>query len=158
VESEPGKGSTFIIYLPASCEPVSTNEIKPETHKGSGTIIVIDDEDSVSIILKKMLEKVGYTVECKSDGRQGVDFYIEETKGNKRIVSIITDLTIPGGMGGVEVVSEIRKLNKDIPIFVVSGYADDSAIIAPGKYGFTDSISKPFTLTDLLGMLDKYLI
>ncbi len=71
---------------------------------------------------------------------------------------MIFDLTIPGGMGGMEAVAEIRKLNKEIPVFVASGYADNSVMKNPVEYGFTASISKPFTIAELSEMLNKNMV
>jgi len=67
------------------------------------------------------------------------------------------DLTIPEGMGGKAAVSEIRKLNPEIPIFVVSGYSDDPVMANPAAYGFTSSICKPFRKKELAEMLEKYI-
>jgi DNA-binding NtrC family response regulator len=68
---------------------------------------------------------------------------------------MIFDLTVPGGMGGIEAVKEVRKFDKEIPVFVISGYADDPALKDPANYGFTASISKPFTMEELSEMLEK---
>jgi CheY-like chemotaxis protein len=157
VESEPGKGSTFHVYLPASLETVVANVAPVSKHKGSGTIIVMDDEEVVRDTFRQMLEMLGYTVVCKNDGKEAINFFINETKAGRRFSAMIFDLTIAGGMGGMEAVAEIRKLNKNIPIFVASGYSDNSVIKKPIEYGFTASISKPFTIAALSEMLNKYL-
>ena len=104
-----------------------------------------------------MLESLGYTVVCRNDGRDAVDFYVSETKAGHKFVAMIFDLTVPGGMGGIEAVKEVRKLNREIPVFVTSGYADDPVLKNPANYGFTASIPKPFTMTELSEMLEKYL-
>ena len=156
VESRPGKGSTFHICLPASSEAVIADPAVSNAHKGSGTIIVMDDEEVVREMFRQMLESMGYAVVTKNGGREAVDFYINE-KVSRQFAAMIFDLTIPGGMGGMEAVKEIRKLNKEIPIFVASGYADNSALKNPVEYGFTASISKPFTQSELSEMLNKYL-
>ena len=157
VDSEPGKGSTFHLYLPASSEAVIANPATASTHKGSGTIIVMDDEEVVRDMFRQMLESMGYAVVCKNGGREAVDFYINEIKANRQITAMIFDLTVAGGMGGMEAVAEIRKLNKEIPIVVASGYAENSVMKKPIKYGFTASISKPFNLSELSELLNKYL-
>jgi PAS domain S-box-containing protein len=158
VESEPGKGSTFHVYLPVSKEIPVEEPVRITRHKGSGTIIVMDDEDSVRSAVKEVLELLGYTVVCKNDGREAVDHYLSETRAGRSFAAMILDLTIPGGMGGVEAVAEIRKLDKHIPVFVASGYADNSVMKTPVEYGFTASISKPFTIAELSEMLNKNVI
>jgi PAS domain S-box-containing protein len=159
VESEPGRGSTFHVFLPASPEAIVADKTSNINHSGSGTIILMDDEEVIRGTIGKMLESLGYTVVCKNDGSEVLDFYINETKANRKFAAMIFDLTVPGGMGGVEAVSKIRKLSTgaEIPVFVASGYADDSVMKKPAEFGFTASISKPFTIVELSEMLNKNL-
>jgi PAS domain S-box-containing protein len=156
VESEPGKGSVFHVYLPASSQPASEDAAMPVVKQsGGGTVIVADDEEILRVTVQKMLESIGYSAVCKNDGGEAVDFYVRETAAGRRVAAMIFDLTIPGGMGGVEAVQEIRKLDKDLPVFVASGYADNSVMKNPVRYGFTASICKPFTIAELSEMLKK---
>jgi PAS domain S-box-containing protein len=157
VESEPGKGSTFHFFLPASSKTVTEDIATFCRHKGSGTIIVMDDEAVLRDTFEHMLESFGYSVVCKNDGKEAVDFYVNQIRAKRRCVAMFFDLTIPGGMGGIAAVREVRKLNTEIPIFVVSGYSDDPVLKNPAKYGFTASISKPFTITEIAEILNKYL-
>jgi two-component system, cell cycle sensor histidine kinase and response regulator CckA len=162
VESEPGKGSTFHVYLPASTESVVENTAAIARHKGSGTILVVDDEEVIRNMVRQILESMGYTVVCKKDGKAAVDFFIEETKAGHKFAAMIFDLTIPGGMGGIEAVEAIRKLNagapQQVPVFVASGYADNSVMRNPVEHGFAASISKPFSIAELSAMLNKHLM
>jgi CheY-like chemotaxis protein len=105
-----------------------------------------------------MLESMGYAVVCKNDGKEAVDFYVAETRAARRFAAMILDLTVHGGMGGLEAVGEIRKLNTEIPVFVTSGYADNSVMKDPVAYGFTASISKPFTIAELSELLNRNVI
>jgi signal transduction histidine kinase/ActR/RegA family two-component response regulator len=158
VESQPCKGSTFHIYLPASAEPVLETTASPVVkHKGSGTIIVMDDEEVMRDTIKHTLKTLGYSVICKNDGRETLESFIQETKAKRAITGLILDLTIPGGMGGKATVEEIRKLNTEIPVFVASGYADDPVMINPADYGFTASLGKPFIKNELEEMLERHL-
>jgi PAS domain S-box-containing protein len=158
VESEPGKGSTFHVYLPASSEAVAADALSLVAHKGSGTILVVDDEEVVRDVIRKMCETLGYTVVCRSDGREALELYLSETKANRPFAALILDLTIRGGMGGLETVAEIRKLTKELPVFVVSGYANNAVMKNPVEFGFTASIFKPFTIAELSEMLSKGVI
>jgi PAS domain S-box-containing protein len=157
VESEQGKGSTFHIYLPASKKSGIVNAPSVVRHTGSGTIIVMDDEEVMRDSIRKMLEKLGYSVECKNNGKEVVEFFLNVTKNKHDISGLILDLTVPGGMGGKEAIAEIRKLNAKIPVFVTSGYADDPIIKNPAEYGFTASICKPFRKFELAEMFEKHL-
>jgi CheY-like chemotaxis protein len=158
VESEQGKGATFIVYLPASAEAASTS-IKEAVihHKGCGTIIVLDDEEFIRNTIAAILELHGYTVVLKKDGKDVVDFFTKERRDNHPIAGIFLDLTIPGGMGGKRTVLKIREEDPDIPVFVVSGYAADPVMAKPRAYGFTDSLCKPFRISELAELLEKYL-
>jgi len=159
VESEPGKGSAFHVFLPASLETIIAEAAVVCEHKGSGLIVVMDDEEVVRDTFQQILEMLGYTVIGKNNGKEVIDFYSNKSD-KQQISAMIFDLTIPDGMGGLETVTEIRKLDAaatKIPIFVSSGYADNTVMKNPIDYGFTASISKPFTISDLSELLNKYL-
>ncbi|MBN1163703.1 MAG: PAS domain S-box protein [Candidatus Krumholzibacteriota bacterium] len=158
VESEPGKGSIFHIILPASQRAVA-EEPAPVTAavRRGGKILIMDDDTIVKKTLQAMLEYYGFTVACASEGTEVLRMLGDGGESLASFSAIILDLTIPGGMGGKGVITEIRKRNQEIPVFVASGYADDPIISDPVASGFTDSIRKPFTREELIGMLDKHL-
>ncbi len=158
VESESGKWSAFHIYLPAVKEE-GHQKIKKKSsiQKGSGTIIVMDDEESIRDVVESMLKALGYSVILTRDGKEAINLIKEEYKAKRKITGIILDLTVPGGMGGKAAITEIREIDKEVPVFVSSGYAEDPIMSSPGEYGFTDSLCKPFMISDLSDLLDKYL-
>jgi CheY-like chemotaxis protein len=126
-------------------------------HRGSGVIIVMDDEELLRRAVGVILTILGYTPEFAVNGKEALEIFITLTKSRRRLAGLILDLTIPGGTGGKETVAEIRKLDPDIPVFVASGYADDHVMQNPSGYGFTASIRKPFVMSELAEMLSKYL-
>jgi two-component system cell cycle sensor histidine kinase/response regulator CckA len=115
----------------------------------------VDDEAAMRETIGDMLKSLGYTVVTFENGRDAVDFFNKEFSARRTIAGLIVDLTIPGGMGGKEAVVEIRKVSRETPVFVASGYAEDPVIAQPEKYGFTGSICKPLRKSELVKMLNR---
>lgn len=158
VESGTGHGSTFHAYLPAAEIELLPEEISSfSRHTGRGKIVVVDDEEIIRTILCEMLALLGYEPVCMESGEKAVEFFIQQKTAGNKIKAMFFDLTIPGGKGGRESVSEIRNICLETPVFVVSGYAEDPVMSNPKEYGFTASICKPFTMTDLEKMLNENL-
>jgi len=157
VESEPDKGSIFHIYLPASSEKRrKPKEKKVAHHFGHGTILIMDNEPAMRMVLAGMVESLGYRAICHDDGMQVVARFAKALQDGERIGAIIVDLTVPGGKGGRDIIQAIRKLNDETPVFVTSGYADDPVLANPAEFGFTAGLRKPFSLTSLTGMLERF--
>ncbi|HEX2957376.1 MAG TPA: PAS domain S-box protein [Chitinispirillaceae bacterium] len=158
VESEPGKGSTFHVFLPATSDVSDTAEVKSKSiHKGSGTFIIMDDEAVILETIACILESFGYNVIKTVNGQEAVDVLSSEIAAKRNVTAMLFDLTIPGGMGGKEAINEIRKISTGIPVFVSSGYADDPVMANPKEYGFFASICKPFRKSELSDMLNRHI-
>jgi two-component system CheB/CheR fusion protein len=158
VESIPGKGSTFHIFLPVCNEPVPESKIElPAKHTGNGIFLVMDDEEVIRMTMDTMLSLFGYKVVCKENGEDTLKFFKDTLKNNESIAGIILDLTVPGGLGGKEVIEEIRTIDTKVPVFVSSGYADDPVMSNPAKFGFTGSLCKPFRVADLTRLLSQHI-
>ena len=158
VESQPGDGSTFHILLPASDQVPDAAEVKPAASaRSTGRILIMDDEDMVREMISAMLQLHGYDTVQAADGREALRIFDANARNGTPFAAVILDLTVRGGMGGKETIAEIRKRDPDIPAFVASGYADDAIVSRPREFGFTDSITKPFTRKVLIEILCKYL-
>jgi PAS domain S-box-containing protein len=157
VDSTADEGTVFHIYLPSSPESFVAAAGTDVRHKGSGRIIVMDDEAVILETIGSMLETLGYSMVSKTDGRAALDFLARETEAGRAVAGVILDLTVSGGAGGKDVIKDIRKLNPGIPVFVISGYGDDPAMTNPAEYGFTASIHKPFRKAELAELLEKHL-
>ena len=109
----------------------------------------MDDEEFVRDMLGDMLRMMGYAVECAINGQYALGKIKAACDANRPFLAAIMDLTIPGAMGGREAVKLLRKTNKDMVVFVSSGYSKDPVMAYPTRYGFTDKIQKPFKIADL---------
>jgi PAS domain S-box-containing protein len=150
VESELGKGSTFHVHLPAVDPVVSpVKDRVPEAHQGQGTILLMDDEPVVRTTVTSMLARLGYEVVSVSNAEAALAEFARAVDRGEPFRAVILDLTVPGGMGGIEVAAEIRKRDAQVRLFVASGYADNAAMQNPRDHGFTGSLRKPFTMSEL---------
>jgi CheY-like chemotaxis protein len=145
VESAPGKGSRFEVYLPATAAtPERAAPGPPQELSGSGKVLVVDDEEVVRRIARIALERVGYTVLLAADGREAVETFRREA-GEIRLVAL--DMTMPG-MSGEETLRQLRAVEGGIPVLVSSGYAEAEVLERFG--GSIDGyLHKPYGVTDL---------
>ena len=154
-ESEPGKGSTFHLLLPASRSGVDEKPDLPPSSspRHTGRILVMDDEPFIQNLMQKVLGRLGFSATVTSSGREAVaEFFRAQAEGTPYL-AVILDLTVPGGMGGQEAAQLIRQRDLAVPLFVVSGYAEDPVVAEPGRYGFTGSLRKPFLTAELKHLL-----
>lgn len=136
------------MYGPLEAEPL----IHDDTRK---KILVMDDEDMVGEIACQMLNYLGYDALHVFDGKAAIEeFQIQRDRG-KPFSAIILDLTIPGGMGGKETVTEILAIDSVAQVFVSSGYSNDPAMVHYEEYGFSGAILKPFDLAAIKGLLER---
>ena len=146
VESEPGHGTTFTIYLPASEKEVQSEEISSnEIVQGTETLLLIDDEKIVMEINKELLAAMGYTVYAAGSGQEGIAVYMEK---KDKIDLIILDMIMPG-ISGSDTFDRLREINPNATVLLSSGYSltgKAQAIMDRGCNGF---LQKPFLLEEL---------
>jgi len=154
VYSEPGQGTTFNIYLPAS-----GRELRREASaaagfvRGSETVLLVDDEDMIIEVGKAMLEKLGYRVHVAKDGFQAVEAI---RRKENEIDLVILDMIMPG-MGGGGAFDRIREIQPAMPVILSSGYSlngQANDIMQKGCDGF---IKKPFNIDQLSQKIRKIL-
>lgn len=150
VESSPGDGSTFRLYLPAAVsQDADAPEMKVIKASGSGKILVMDDEKAILSVMRGILLHLGYECVCVTEGSQAIAEYEKSVTGQAPFSLAILDLTIRGGMGGLETAVKLHELDPDLKIMVVSGYSSDPVMADCLAYGFCCALSKPFTLSDV---------
>jgi PAS domain S-box-containing protein len=150
VESTPGVGTTFEVYLPASGQGLLEIEELAETDSAmSGLrILVMDDDEQFRDVVKIMLEKMGHTVVLAQDSEETIQLYKKAMDKNPIDLTIM-DLTIPGGTGGKETVQEILVINPEAKVIVSSGYSNDPVMSNYKEYGFYSAIAKPFQFIEM---------
>jgi nitrogen-specific signal transduction histidine kinase/ActR/RegA family two-component response regulator len=152
VESEPGAGSTFYLYLPASTQTAAPKQAKTAARKSAGKarILVMDDEKGVREIAGRMLKHIGYKdVEFAEDGAEAITLYKAAMETGNPFSAAILDLTIAGGMGGEVAIQKLLKIDPGVKAIVSSGYIDDSIIAKFRDYGFSGMVAKPYTIEEL---------
>ena len=152
VYSEVGKGTTFKILLPASNRPVEifNGELHKDDWKGSGTVLLVDDEETVRGIGKEMLQELGFTTITANDGRDAVDTF----KTNADIAFVILDLTMPH-MDGEQCFRELKQIRPAVKVIMSSGYNEHEVtqkFVGKGLAGF---IQKPYKLSLLKDAIRK---
>ena len=146
VDSEEKKGTTFTIYLPASeNEAVREKPIPDEMIKGTGTILLIDDEKMILEVGCELLEELGYTVLCALSGPEALDIF---QKNSDKIDLVIMDMIMPG-MGGGETFDRLRKINPEVKVLLSSGYSVNGQATKILRRGCDGFIQKPFNLNQL---------
>ncbi|MCX5815027.1 MAG: transporter substrate-binding domain-containing protein [Proteobacteria bacterium] len=146
VYGEPGHGTTFTLYLPASeKKALEEKPAAPDVLRGTETILLVDDEPSVLAVSKEILESFGYTVHGMRSGQEAIAFYKEKKDD---ISLIILDMIMPG-LSGNETFDRIRELNPSARIILSSGYSlngQAQQIMNKGCHGF---IQKPFSIAHI---------
>ena len=161
VESRLNEGASFEIYLPASLQQVPEVGAeavieKDKQRKYNGKILIMDDEELIRSITTQLLSHLGFDVQTSSDGREAVEIYKKAMQDGVAFDVIITDLTVPGGMGGIETIENILKIDPNVKAIAASGYfSGQSKLDNVQELGFREYISKPFKINELTRIIQK---
>jgi len=152
VYSELNQGTTFTVYLPASSkEAVEDAEINADIVKGSGTILLIDDEEMILKVGHELLEELGYTVLPAMSGQEAVDIFQAD---QEKIDMIIMDMIMPG-MSGSDTFDRLKEIKPDVKILLSSGYSVDGQATNILQRGCDGFIQKPFNMNQLADRIQK---
>ena len=154
IYSEKGRGSNFKVLIPAADNGENDKEIdegmkKNEAWKGSGTVLFVDDEESLRLLGSSMLANIGYNVITAVDGADAVEIF---KKRYKEIDLVILDLTMPN-MDGSQAFSEIRNIKEDIKVIIASGYSFNDITARFSGKRLVGIIQKPYTIDKMREIL-----
>ncbi|MCL6646413.1 MAG: response regulator, partial [Dehalococcoidia bacterium] len=144
VQSRPGHGTTFRIYLPQVAAAAEHREVHPQADglpRGTETILLVEDEDGVRALARSALERHGYTIIEACDGEDALARYVRH---NSRIALLLTDVIMPR-MSGPDLAQRIQAMQPDIRVLYISGYTDSGLVhesVAAESVAF---LQKPFT-------------
>jgi len=153
VDSSPGQGSTFRIFLPSSSAPAPRAAPLPTVLESAQCLLLVDDEQPVLTVAGDMLSRLGYTVLRAVSGEQALKVYQEH---RDRIRAVVLDLVMPG-MSGVELFARLRRLNPEVKVLLASGYSSEGEADRLLEQGAAAFLQKPFTLQQLSETLARLL-
>jgi len=155
VYSEPGRGSTFKVLLPASGQTPRPPEAEADERAGqfSGKVLVVDDESVVRKVAASMLTHLGFEVLEAADGKSGVEVFREQAQD---IVLVVLDMTMPV-MGGAEAYTELRRVRADVRVILMSGYNEQDATNRFAGKGPAGFVQKPLQLSPLARTIRRVL-
>jgi CheY-like chemotaxis protein len=153
--SKPNQGTTFSIFLPATDKTLEIQPPEPseELTNGSGTILLIDDEEIVIESVGGMIEHLGYHLIVARSGKEAIQTY--DTRGTD-IDLVVLDMIMPD-MNGSETFDRLKAINPDVQVLLSTGYSADGQANDILKRGCQGLITKPFTLAELSEKLSRVL-
>lgn len=154
IYSEPGKGTTFKILLPAteeSPDAVAKGAVESGVWSEHGSILLIDDEEAVRSIGAKMLRKIGFTVTTASNGIEALKIFREKPA---EFAFVLLDLTMPQ-MSGEECFRELRRIDNDVRIIMTSGYNEQDVTQRFVGKGLTGFLAKPFQISNMKDVIKQ---
>jgi PAS domain S-box-containing protein len=173
VTSKVNVGTEFRVFLPAcqifyeeeytapTPQPVSGSAPKKAAPRvtglalpdgviaGTGRILVVDDQDNVREAAERLLKKLGYDPVSASSGQEAVALYKEYANSDEPIDAVLLDMTLPGGLSGDEVMTEIRKMDRNARVIATSGFFSDDAEVAFRRDGYVGILPKPYAVERL---------
>jgi signal transduction histidine kinase/ActR/RegA family two-component response regulator len=154
IESAPGAGTKVILLLPRSGAPAAARERPPLADRDagarrapSGSVLLVEDDDEVATLVAEMLEQLGYAVTRAGSAKAALGAIAND----RQVDVVFSDVMMPGGMNGVELVRELRRRRPDVPVLLTSGYAD--AVRRDADAAGVMILPKPYQITDLAAAL-----
>ncbi|MCX7913477.1 MAG: PAS domain S-box protein, partial [Thermodesulfovibrionales bacterium] len=160
VSSKVNEGTTFQIYLPSikvKSQSLKKTEEDDSFIRGKGKILVMDDEEIIRDLAREILNHLGYECFLCKDGKEAFEIYKEAKEKGDPFDAVIMDLTIPGGMGGKELMSQLLQYDPKVKAIVSSGYSSNPVMALYRDFGFAGVIRKPFRIKEFSEVLHQVL-
>jgi CheY-like chemotaxis protein len=147
VDSTSGRGTTFRLWFPSSAHPVSVPSVPPPAGpwRGSGTVLIADDEATIRSALATLLGEMGFSTKLAENGHQALELF---DAAPQDIVLVLLDLTMPL-MGGAETFSALRSRAPSLPVVMMSGYSEQQAFDRSSGQSRTAFLGKPYSVEAL---------
>jgi len=179
VESVRGTGTAFTLWLPASDEPVVAAPAPVEVRKlpevpmaevarptasdreavpvrPKPRVLLMDDEESIRRVVEIVLQRLGCEAVVVADGEAALREFEAGLASGRPIDLLILDLTIPGGMGGRQVMEAVRQRDPNVPAIVSSGYSNDPVLARFADYGFQAMVQKPYDVRQFAAVISEF--
>ena len=128
---------------------VSTDMDRESPLTRTGKILVMDDDELLTLIISRMLIGLGYTAKVVNDGETAIELYNKERDSGQPFDAVILDLKVPGGMGGMETLRRLRDIDGSVGAVISSGAGWEEVMRDCRSYGFSAALQKPFKLKEL---------
>ncbi|MHA1584236.1 MAG: PAS domain S-box protein [Promethearchaeota archaeon] len=178
VDSKVGQGSIFHIYLPAndeneiynndfsdstekydqkkqSNEPIQYQHQLNEEEHPQKRVLVLDDDEGILKLLNMMFNQLGFQVILTSNCEECINLFRESVESSNPFQLVILDLTIPGEIGGKNVVSKLKNIDPSVKAIVSTGYINNLVVKNYKEYGFSGKLIKPYSFEQLQNVIDK---
>ena len=156
VDSAPGQGTTFRVYLPVAnpVEEVPAAKPTPAPHR---RVLVMDDQQAVQRMVCRILDRMEFKHEVSADGATAVELYRQAMERGEPFDLVILDLTVPTGLGGRETIQLLKEVDPSVQAVVSSGYANDPVMASYQDYGFAGVLAKPYTFKQFQALIGDLL-
>ncbi|WKZ32423.1 MAG: PAS domain S-box protein [Thermodesulfobacteriota bacterium] len=155
VDSEIGEGSSFHVYLPASAGKPVDAASDDTVVKGAGRVLVMDDEELIRDVSGEMLKLLGYEAVFAVSGGEAIELFMKARDEGRPFDAVILDLTVPGGLGGMETMQKLKEIDPGVRAIVSSGYSKDPIMADYRKFGFSAVMAKPYRVAEFSKVVKK---
>jgi nitrogen-specific signal transduction histidine kinase/CheY-like chemotaxis protein len=161
VQSLPGKGASFVLYIPARPELAKEKEIKKTTSTASRVgpvrVLIMDDDPQARDLMRAYLERIDYEVTDVQDGQEAIDVYRKALESETPFDLALLDLRVRQGMGAEVTMKRLLKITPFIKAIIVSEYAEDPVMLNYADHGFQGALRKPLKREEMKRLVEKVL-